>query len=78
MMTKTGIDSPGPAAYSFPQTTAENVYISQGKRFTVSRFILVFVLALRNVFLNLFFAIKNFGMKFYDRFSVNNLQHLRV
>jgi hypothetical protein len=34
MMTKTGIDSPGPAAYSVNPTTAENVYISQGKRFT--------------------------------------------
>lgn len=36
MISKAGADSPGPAAYTMPDTAGDNVYISQGKRFTVS------------------------------------------
>jgi len=37
MISKAGADSPGPAAYTMPDTAGDNVYISQGKRFTVSQ-----------------------------------------
>merc|ERR1711970_1496666 len=36
MKIKSGIDSPGPAAYTVQNRGMENVYISQGKRFTES------------------------------------------
>lgn len=36
-ITKAGADSPGPAAYSVPDKDGDNVYISQGKRFTQSQ-----------------------------------------
>ena len=35
MKIKAGVDSPGPAAYTIANADMENVYISQGKRFTV-------------------------------------------
>jgi hypothetical protein len=36
-ISKAGADSPGPAAYTMPDTDGDNVYISQGKRFVQSQ-----------------------------------------